>query len=339
MNLTLLRTLFKRSPYFTEHKEEGTHAVLVLLPLHYASSQLWQVLKSSCGGGKVGILFLNHSYSVCAQSWRFQAPPDSCTFRGGKPEFPWQASSAESSLQDQPRSCSSVPGGGKLHPLGHCGPLFVFINRALLAHNHAHSFIQLSLWLLSCYNGRAESLWISCINPFPVKRPQLVSLSHFKLDWYIMLWYIINYTSMEWDTTVAMLKDEHGRPNNVPCLKDIHFLSSRTCRCYFKWQKELCRWDFIKDLRWWGDYSGLYEGSYKRDERRSDEEVDVMTEARGLRDTGRGREQRNASALRSWKRQERGRSPISSQSEQPCRRLDCSTVKPLSDSASGTAWE
>lgn len=127
-------------------KEEGTRAVLVLLPLHYANSQLWRVLKSSCGGGKVGILFLNHSYCVCAQSWRFQGPPDSPTFCDcGKPQFPWQASSAESSLWDQLSSCSSVPGAGKLHPLGHCGLLFVFINRTLLAHNHTHSFIQLSL--------------------------------------------------------------------------------------------------------------------------------------------------------------------------------------------------
>lgn len=127
-------------------KEEGTRTVLVLLPLHYASSQLWRVLKSSCGGGKVGILFLNHSYSVCAQSWRFQGPPESPTFCDcEKPQIPWQTSCAESSLRDQPRSYSFVPVVGKLHPLGHCGPLFVFINRALLAHNHAHSFVQLSL--------------------------------------------------------------------------------------------------------------------------------------------------------------------------------------------------
>lgn len=45
------------------------------------------------------------------------------------------------------------------------GPLSAFINKVLLEHNHAHSFIYF-LQLLPCYHSRVQSLWQSL--PFQI---------------------------------------------------------------------------------------------------------------------------------------------------------------------------
>lgn len=220
--------------------EEGTGAVLVSPPLHSTSSQPLWVLKSSCGGGEGGILFLNHRYRVCAQSWRFRGPPDP------QPSVIVGSFSSPGESVLQSHSYRTSPGPAPLHqelanyvPWATSGLQIIVINKVLLAHNHAHSFIQ-----LVC-NGFHTTMAELGPREFPILAPLflLKDLKWFLFPTFSLTDTLCYDTSMEPVTIAAMLKDECGRLNNVPLPKYIHVLLPRTCECYFNWQKELCRWD------------------------------------------------------------------------------------------------
>lgn len=95
--------------------------------------------------GEGGTLLLNHRYRVCARRWRFHGLPHSLPSGiVGSLGFP-----GEPVLQH--RSYRTSPGLSLHQQLANyitwatSGPLLIFINKVLLAHNHVHSFIQLNL--------------------------------------------------------------------------------------------------------------------------------------------------------------------------------------------------